>query len=475
MHDRSCEPANLNKRGRNGYMYTQLSQTELDNYFSTLGEKVEVVNRFKPGVYDRYHVKRGLRNEDGSGVLVGLTEIGEVHAYVIDENDKIPVEGRLIYRGIDIYDLVDGFVSEDRFGYEECAYLLLHGTLPNKKELEQFTNILGNYRRVPDDFVRTNILSAPSQDIMNKLARLVLVMYSYDKNADDTSVKNLLRQSVDLIAKFPILAAYGYQAKAHYLEGKSLYIHNPCPELSTAENILKLLRPSGEYTDLEAKVLDLALVLHAEHGGGNNSTFVAHVVSSSGTDIYSSIAAAIGSLKGPKHGGANHKVMGMMNELKREVKDWGSDAQIRDYITRIVRKEAFDRSGLIYGIGHAVYTLSDPRCILLKKEAEKLAKQVGRTDEFELYTKVEKLAPQVFREIRNIDKPMCANIDFYSGFVYDMLGIPVEMNTPIFATARIAGWCAHIIEEHLNGGKIIRPAYKNIKKPVSYVKLCDRK
>jgi len=455
-------------------MYKELTQPELENYFATLGEKVEVVTRFKPGVYSRYNVKRGLRNEDGSGVLVGLTEIGEVHAYVFDENEKIPVEGRLVYRGIDIYDLVDGFVSEGRFGFEECAYLLLYGSLPNKKELQQFNNVLGNFRKIPDDFVRANILSAPSQDVMNKLARLVLVMYSYDKNPDDTSVKNLLRQSVDLISKFPILAAYGYQAKAHYLEGKSLYIHNPCPELSTAENILKLIRPSGEYNELEARILDLALVLHAEHGGGNNSTFAAHVVSSSGTDIYSSVAAAIGSLKGPKHGGANFKVMGMMNELKKEVKDWGSETQIREYITKLVRKEAFDRSGLIYGMGHAVYTLSDPRCVLLKKEAEKLAKQVGRTDEFELYTRVEKLAPQVFREIKNIDKPMCANIDFYSGFVYDMLGIPLEMNTPIFAVARIAGWCAHIIEEHLNGGKIIRPAYKNIKKPVPYVKLSDR-
>jgi citrate synthase len=380
----------------------------------------------------------------------------------------------LIYRGIDIYDLVQGFISEGRFGFEECAYLLLYGELPSKTELKQFINVLSNYRRIPDDFVRANILNAPSPDVMNKLARLVLVMYSFDGNPDDTSVKNLLRQSIDLIAKFPIIAAYGYQAKSHYLDGKSLYIHNPDPELSTAENILKLLRPSGEYTDLEAKILDLALVLHAEHGGGNNSTFTAHVVSSSGTDIYSSVAAAIGSLKGPKHGGANNKVTGMMNELKSEVKDWGSDAQIREYLSRLINKQAFDHTGLIYGIGHAVYTLSDPRCILFKEQAAKLAKQTGRTDEFELHKKVEELAPIVFRELRNIEKPMCANIDFYSGFVYNMLGIPVEMNTPLFAISRVTGWCAHIIEEHLNGGKIIRPAYKNIKKRVQYSNLEDR-
>lgn len=455
-------------------MYKEMSQLEIGNYFGTAGEKVEIKNRFKPGVYDRFNVKRGLRNEDGSGVLVGLTEIGEVHAYVFDENEKIPVEGRLIYRGIDIYDMVEGFISEDRFGFEECAYLLLYGELPSKNELIQFNNVLGSNRKIPDDFVRANILNTPSSDVMNNLARVVLVMYSFDNNADDTSATNLLKQSIDLVAKFPIMAAYGYQAKSHYLGGKSLYIHNPSPELSTAENILKLLRPSGEYTKLEAKILDLALVLHAEHGGGNNSTFTAHVVSSSGTDIYSSVAAAIGSLKGPKHGGANNKVIGMMNELKSEVKDWGSDSQIREYITRIVKKEAFDHTGLIYGMGHAVYTLSDPRCILLRDQAEKLAKQVGRIDEFDLHRKVEKLAPDVFKEIRNFDKPMCANIDFYSGFVYDMLGIPVEMNTPIFAISRIVGWCAHIIEEHLNGGKIIRPAYKNIKKRTEYIRMSER-
>ncbi|MGI6622678.1 MAG: citrate/2-methylcitrate synthase [Clostridiaceae bacterium] len=451
-----------------------MSKCEIDAYYSLASEIVETKNRFLPGVYDRYNVKRGLRNEDGSGVLVGLTEIGDVHAYIYDEGEKVPVEGRLVYRGIDVYDLVNGFISENRFGFEECAYLLLFSDLPTKKELDRFTRVLGSRRKIHEDFVRANILNAPSSNVMNKIARLVLTMYSFDENPDSTDVKNLLRQSIDLIAKFPIMAVYGYQAKAHYLDGKSLYIHNPDPGLSTSENILRLLRPSGEYTELEAKVLDLALVLHAEHGGGNNSTFATHVVSSSGTDIYSSIAAAVGSLKGPKHGGANCKVIEMMTELKSEVKDWGSDKQIREYLAKIINKKAFDRTGLIYGIGHAVYTLSDPRCVLFKEQAEKLAEQVGRTDEFELHKKVEELAPEVFKEIRCINKPMCANIDFYSGFVYDMLGIPVEMNTPIFAISRIVGWCAHIIEEHLNGGKIIRPAYKNIKKLSEYVKMSDR-
>lgn len=455
-------------------MYKDMTETELESYYSEAGEIVEVNNRFPPDVYCRYNVKRGLRNEDGSGVLVGLTEIGEVHAYVFDEGEKVPVEGRLLYRGIDIYDLVNGFLSEGRFGFEECAYLLLFGNLPTKDELDRFVRVLGSRRKLQEDFVRANILNAPSANVMNKIARLVLTMYSYDENPEGTDVKNLIRLSIDMISKFPIMAAYSYQAKAHYLDGKSLYIHNPDPGLSTAENLLRLLRPSGEYTDLEAKVLDLALVLHAEHGGGNNSTFATHVISSTGTDIYSSIAAAVGSLKGPKHGGANHKVIEMMDELKKEVRDWGSDEQVRDYLVRIIKKQAFDHTGLIYGIGHAVYTLSDPRCVLLKEQAEKLAKQVGRTDELELHKKVERLAPEVFREVKGIDKPMCANIDFYSGFVYDMLGIPEEMNTPIFAISRIVGWCAHIIEEHINGGKIIRPAYKNIRKRGEYVEISKR-
>ncbi len=451
-----------------------MTQGELSDYFLSAGEAAERKNSFIPEIYNKYNVKRGLRNDDGTGVLVGLTEIGDVHAYIIDEGEKIPVEGRLLYRGIDVYDLVNGFNEDNRFGFEECACLLLFGEMPKRSQLENFKRVLGSMRKIPEDFVRANILNAPSPDVMNKLARLVLTMYAFDGNADDTSAPNLLRQSMDLIAKFPEMVAYGYQAKSHYLDGKSLYIHNPDPELSTAENLLMLLRPSKEYTDLEAKVLDLALVLHAEHGGGNNSTFATHVISSTGTDIYSSIAAAVGSLKGPKHGGANNKVIGMMDELKREVNDWGSDAQIREYLVRLIRKQAFDRTGLIYGIGHAVYTLSDPRCVLLKGQAKKLAAQVNRKEEFELMERVEALAPEIFKEIRNIDKPMCANVDFYSGFVYDMLSIPVELNTPIFAVSRIVGWCAHIIEEQLNGGKIIRPAYKCIKNRGQYTRLSDR-
>jgi len=452
----------------------ELNQEQLDNYFVLAGEAVELDTRFRPGLYSKYNVKRGLRNEDGSGVLVGLTEIGEVHAYVFDDNEKIPVEGRLIYRGIDINDFTKGYLSENRFGFEETVYLLLFGQLPTSQQIADFKSVLGHYRKLPEDFIRDNVLKAPSADVMNKLARLVLVKYSYDANPDDTSVLNLLRQSMELIATFPLMACYGYAAKAHYHDGKSLFIHNPQPELSTAENILALLRPDGQYTALEAKILDLALVLHAEHGGGNNSTFTAHVVSSTGTDIYSCVAAAIGSLKGPKHGGANNKVMDMMEDLKTAVTDWTSDSEVKDYIARLLKKDAFDKSGLIYGMGHAVYTLSDPRCILLRDQAEQLARNVGRTEEFELHKRVERLAPDVFREIRNTDKPMCANVDFYSGFVYDMLKLPKDVYTPIFAVARIAGWCAHIIEETVNGGKIIRPAYKNIKGRLPYTPLTDR-
>lgn len=451
-----------------------VTQEELDSYFALAGEQVEIDTRFRPGLYSRYNVKRGLRNEDGSGVLVGLTEIGEVHAYVFDDNEKVPVDGKLIYRGIEIRDLVKGFVSEDRFGYEECVYLLLYGQLPSTNELRRFERILGHYRKLPEDYVRDNILKAPSMDVMNKLARLVLTKYSYDPNPDEVSVHNLLRLSLDLISTFPLMACYGYQAKAHYHGGQSLVIHNPLPELSTAENILRLLRADGQYTALEAKILDLALVLHAEHGGGNNSTFTAHVVSSSGTDIFSCVAAAIGSLKGPKHGGANNKVIDMMADLKQSVTNWEDEDELSAHLEKILRKQAFDGTGLIYGMGHAVYTLSDPRCILLRDQAEQLATDVGRQAEFELHKRVERLAPQVFRKVRNTDKPMCANVDFYSGFVYDMMGLPQDMYTPIFAIARIAGWCAHIIEEHVNGGKIIRPAYKNIKGRLPYTPLAQR-
>ncbi|HHW48098.1 MAG TPA: citrate/2-methylcitrate synthase [Clostridiaceae bacterium] len=431
-------------------------------------------NQIDPELYSKYNVKRGLRNSDGTGVLVGLTEVGDVHAYIIDENEIVPIEGRLYYRGIDVYDFVDGFLKDNRFGFEECCYLLLFGKLPNRRELDEFNRLLGEYRKLPDTFVSDMILKAPSKDIMNKLARSVLVSYSYDSNPDDTSIENTLRQCVELIARFPAMVAYGYQAKAHYHDGKSLYIHSPQPELSTAENLLYMIRPDNKFTKLEAETLDLALVLHAEHGGGNNSTFVTHVVSSTGTDTYSAISAAIGSLKGPKHGGANIRVMEMMEDIKAHVKDWNDEDEIAAYLEKILRKEAYDRSGLIYGIGHAVYTLSDPRAVLLKKKAEVLAKEKGMENEYKLYTTIEKLTPSVFHRVKKAGKVMCANVDFYSGFVYEMLNIPRELFTPIFAVARIAGWCAHRIEELINGGRIIRPAYKSVAGRKKYISMDER-
>jgi len=431
-------------------------------------------NQIDPELYSKYNVKRGLRNSDGTGVLVGLTEVGDVHAYIVDENEIVPIEGRLYYRGIDVYDFVNGFLKDNRFGFEECCYLLLFGKLPNRSELNEFNKLLGEYRKLPDNFLEDMILKAPSRDIMNKLARSVLASYSYDNNPDDTSIKNTLRQCIELIARFPAMVAYGYQAKAHYHDGKSLYIHSPQPELSTAENLLYMIRPDSKFTQLEAETLDLALVLHAEHGGGNNSTFVTHVVSSSGTDTYSAISAAIGSLKGPKHGGANNRVMEMMDDIKAHIKDWSDEDEIAAYLKKILRKEAYDRSGLIYGVGHAVYTLSDPRAVLLKKKAEALSKEKGMENEYRLYTLIEKLAPLVFYEVKKVNKVMCANVDFYSGFVYEMLNIPRELFTPIFAVARVAGWCAHRIEELINGGRIIRPAYKSVIGRKSYISMDER-
>ncbi len=445
-----------------------------ENLYGKFENLINQNYQIDPEDYTRYNVKRGLRNSDGTGVLVGLTEIGDVHAYVWEGDKKVPVEGKLYYRGIEIKDFVQGFLSEDRFGFEECCYLLLFGELPDRKSLEEFTELLGANRKLPDGFVEDMILKAPSNDIMNKLARSVLASYSYDDNAEDQSLRNLIRQCVELIARFPAMVAYGYQAKACYYQNKSLYIHRPCSHLSTAENVLHMIRPDMSYTDLEAKMLDLALVLHAEHGGGNNSTFVAHAVTSTGTDIYSAVAAAIGSLKGPQHGGANLKVMAMMEEIKSNVKDWSSEKEVADYLVKILKKEAFDRSGLIYGMGHAVYTLSDPRTILLKQFAEKLAREKGMEEEFGLYTLIERIAPEVFYSVKKNDKVMCANVDFYSGFVYKMLNIPIDIYTAIFAIGRIAGWCAHIIEERKHGNRIIRPAYKCVAKPKEYVKLDQR-
>lgn len=440
-----------------------------------LTRQAELGNRIPMELYQKYSVKRGLRNEDGSGVLVGLTEIGDVHGYIIDEGDIIPDEGRLIYRGINIMDLVAGVQRESRSGFEETAYLLLFGDLPNSRQLEQFTRLLAESRTLPESFTEDNILKHPSHDVMNKLARSVLVMYSYDSNPDDVSLGNVLRQSIELIARMPILAAYGYMAKRHYFDGQSLFIHNPRKDLSTAENLLHLMRPDSRFSKLEAETLDLALVLHAEHGGGNNSTFTVRVVTSSATDTYSAVAAGIGSLKGPLHGGANLKVQEMMDDIKANVKDWKDEQEVRAYLAKILRREAFDHAGLIYGVGHAVYTLSDPRAVLLQEKAADLAVEKGLETEFGLYRIIARLAPELLKKEKNSNKVVAANVDFYSGFVYQMLNIPKEMYTPIFCIARTAGWAAHRIEELVSGARIIRPAYRDVLKNRSYLPLAERK
>ena len=444
------------------------------NVYNKYSEILQKNNNIGTELFSKFNVKRGLRNADGTGVLVGLTEVGDVHAYIMDEKEKVPVEGRLRYRGIDIFDFVKGFQEENRFGFEECCYLLLFGELPSNEDLQSFKDLMGSKRELPQGFTEDMILKAPSKDIMNKLARAVLASYSYDENADDTSIENTLRQTIELIAKFPTMVAHGYQAKIHYHDGQSLYLHSPKSELSTSENILHMIRMDSSYTESEAEILDLALVLHAEHGGGNNSTFATRVVSSSGTDTYSAIAAGIGSLKGPKHGGANIKVMNMMEDIKSNVKNWNSDSEIEDYLAKILRKEAFDGSGLIYGVGHAVYTLSDPRAILLKQKAEKLAKEKGVEDEYNLFTSIERLSPGVFASVKKSDKVVSANVDFYSGFVYKALNIPSELYTPLFAIARISGWSAHLLEELMTGGRIIRPAYKNVIGKKNYTPIKDR-
>ena len=450
-------------------VYSDLSP-EIMN-LSRLARDTSAIN---PELYTKYEVKRGLRDINGKGVLAGLTDISAITAYTIEDNEMIPCEGKLYYRGIDIHQLVNGFVSEKRFGFEEVAYLLLFGELPSRAELLSFTNLLANYRTLPTSFVRDIIMKAPSQDMMNTLARSVLTLYSYDDRADDTSIPNVLRQCLELISLFPLLSIYGYQAYSHYHDGKSLFIHSPKPELSTAENILHILRPDSKYTDFEARILDIALVLHMEHGGGNNSSFTTHVVSSSGTDTYSTIAAALGSLKGPKHGGANVKVVKMFNDMKEQVKDWKDEEEVSAYLTRLLHKEAFDHAGLIYGMGHAVYSLSDPRADIFRSFVKKLAQEKGRQDEYELYFLTERLAKEVIARERKIYKGVSANVDFYSGFVYSMLDLPTELFTPIFAMARIVGWSAHRIEELANNGKIIRPAYKSVAERQEYVKLAER-
>ena len=423
-------------------------------------------------LYAKYKVNRGLRDENGNGVLTGLTEISEIQAKTADGQ---PCDGSLFYRGYNIHDLVDGFLKDGRFGFEEITYLLLFGELPSTKELEDFRTLLSSYRSLPNSFVRDIIMKAPSTDIMNSVARSVLTLYSYDNNPNDVSIPNVLRQCLQLIAMFPQLALYGYQAYNYYKNDHPVFfIHDPVPELSTAQNILHMLRPDMKFTDTEARVLDMALVLHAEHGGGNNSSFTTHVVTSSGTDTYSAIAAALGSLKGPKHGGANIKVCHMFDEIKEQVGDWADDDEVRAYLEKILHGEAFDHAGLIYGVGHAVYSLSDPRAVIFKSFVHQLAQEKGMEAEYQLYSTVERIAPEIISGERKMYKGVSANVDFYSGFVYQMLGIPEELFTPLFAIARISGWSAHRLEELVNGNRIIRPAYKAILPRRDYVDLAHR-
>ena len=450
-----------------------VSDTEFEARLDQLVEYCMNSNRINPELYTKYDVKRGLRDSNGKGVLTGLTEISDVVGFDTIDGKKTAVDGRLYYQGYDVVDLVNGFQGR-KFAFEEITYLLLFGNLPTEGQMKEFLELKSHYTTLPDTFVRDIIMKAPSRDIMNSLQKSVLTLYAYDKNPDDVSVSNVLKQSLQLIARFPLMSVYAYQAYRHYHLDETLVIRNPKPELSTAENILRMLRPDGKYTELEARVLDVALVIHAEHGGGNNSSFTTHVVSSTGTDTYSAVTASLGSLKGPKHGGANLKVQKMFADIEEHVTDWADDEAIAAYLQKMIDREAFDRSGLIYGIGHAVYTKSDPRCIILKKYAEALSEEKGRASEYQLYAKVERLACSLLSRQKNLHKDICANVDFYSGFVYNMLGLPDELFTPIFAISRISGWCAHRIEELVSSGKIIRPAYMYVGHHRPYVKMEDR-
>lgn len=455
-------------------MPRDLAYYETNKKLNKLSNKVIDNSVIDKDLYPKFDVKRGLRDLDGKGVRTGLTYISEIIQNKVVDGKTVPADGQLYYRGYNVEDIVRGFSSDNRFGFEETAYLLIFGEMPNAKELEQFKGILGSYRTLPTNFVRDVIMKAPSDDMMNTLARSVLTLYCYDSNPNDVSIDNVLRQCIQLVSVFPLLSVYGYQAYNHYLRNQSLYIHVPEPGQSTAEVILTLLRPDRQYTDLEAKVLDMALVLHAEHGGGNNSSFTTHVVTSSGTDTYSAISSALCSLKGPKHGGANAQVSRMFEDIKLNVKDWNDEEEISDYLSDILDKKAFDRSGLIYGMGHAVYTISDPRAKILKGAVGELAKSKGLEEEYNLYQNVERLAPQVIAHKKKIYKGVSANVDFYSGFIYHMLGLPSELYTPLFAIARIAGWSAHRMEELINGNKIIRPAYMSISEHKDYSNLNDR-
>jgi citrate synthase len=419
-------------------------------------------------LFRKYSVKRGLRNDDGTGVLVGLTRVGDVHGYIVDEGEKVAIPGKLYYRGIDVEDITKEASEQNRFCFEETIYLLLFGKLPNKEQLENFNKLMGENRTLPKNFVEDVIMKVPSRDIMNKLASSILALYAYDEDPENSDPENILRQCIELIARFPTIAAYSYMSKKHHFDQESLIIHQSDPSLSGAETFLSLIRQDMKYTQYEAQLLDLALVLHAEHGGGNNSTFTVHVVSSSETDTYSAIAAGIGSLKGYKHGGANAKVIGMMDDIMANVKNWESEKEVSAYLEKILQGQAYDGSKLIYGQGHAVYTITDPRASLLRDKARTLAEEKGMLKEFNLHCLIEKLTPIVFKKVKGSDKDICTNVDFYSGFVYKMLGIPQDLNTPIFAISRIAGWCAHRLEEIIAGGRIIRPAYKCVQPRLKY-------
>ena len=426
-------------------------------------------------LYEKYGVKRGLRNADGTGVMAGITNIANVRGYYLQDGERVPAPGQLIYRGIDVCELIEGFLKEGRFGYEETAYLLLFGSLPSKEELSTFQGMLNHYRNLPPGFTEDMILKGPSRDLMNKLARSTLSLYSYDPDPDNNNLDVELFQAIQLIARFPVIVAHAYACKRHYFDNESLVLHRPQDGLSVAENFLCSIRPDKKFSQAEARLLDLCLVLHMDHGGGNNSAFSCRVLSSSGTDIYSAIAAAVGSLKGPRHGGANKKVMEMFGHIERDVKDWSSDDEVAAYLEKILKKEAGDRSGLIYGMGHAIYTLSDPRAVMLKRFAREVAEERGFVEELELFERVEKLAPEVFHRVTGQNKVMCANVDLYSGLVYKMMGIPPELYTPLFAIARIVGWCAHRVEEVYNpSGRIIRPAYKAVCPMRDYVPLENR-
>ena len=452
-------------------MKNEQQKSFIEKYSKLMLERGVIDNE----LYQKYEVKRGLRDISGRGVLVGLTEISEIISYVMQEGDLVPCEGKLFYRGINIEKLVEGFLTEKRFGFEEACFLLLFGHLPNKEEFAEFMAMIEAHTALPENFVRDTIMSAPSRDMMNSLSKGVLTLYAFDDKADDISIENVLLQSIKLIAQFPLLAVYGYQSHSHFHENKSLMIHPPQKGKSIAENILIMLRPDSSYTEFEARILDLALVLHAEHGGGNNSTFTNHVVTSSHTDTYSAVVASLASLKGPRHGGANIKVVQMFRDMMKNISNWNDDNEINAYLEKLLAKETFDRSGLIYGMGHAVYSLSDPRALIFRQFVEQLAQEKDRNDEYMLYSKVETLAPEIIGKVRKIYKGVSANVDFYSGFVYSMLDLPEELFTPLFAVSRVVGWSAHRLEELVNNGKIIRPAYKSVTKQQSYMPMQERK